>query len=105
MEGPTTHAVTILVGRKFCEIDPGDVFANGGDTVIFTNATKAPVILFFGNPALFERGQVEIKPEDPPVALTVGRGLAKRSFQYAVYSEKTGTFGVGGSSPRIIVMQ
>lgn len=104
MEGPKPHEITLLVGRKFCEIEPGDAFVRSGDRVVFINRTGGRAVLYFGNPALFRRELLEMKDEGPSEPLTVGEITPPRSFQYAVYSDKTGAFGVGGSSPRIIVM-
>jgi hypothetical protein len=105
MEGPKTHEVAILVGRKFCEIEPGDLFLRNGDRVVFINQTGARVVLYFGNRALFDRELLEMKGDGPSEPLVLRPNPPPRSFQYVVYSERTGTFGVGGSSPRIIVMQ
>jgi hypothetical protein len=105
MEAPKTHDVRIVVGKNFCEIEPGDVFATNGDSVTFTNDTAAPVTLFFGNRALFDREMVRLEAGQVFGPIPIGKIPPPRSFQYAVYSDRTGAFGVGGSSPRIIIMQ
>ena len=104
-EGSELHKVLIDVGKRFCEISPGDLFVHAGDSVVFVNETGARVLLLFGNRALFDREQIEIKAGGSSDPLTVGRIPPPRSFQYAVYSDQTGAFGVGGSSPRIILNQ
>lgn len=102
-EGREPHKVLIDVGKRFCEISPGDLFVRAGETVVFVNETGARVLLLFGNRALFDRELIEIIAGGNSGPLTVGSIPPPRSFQYAVYSDKTGTFGVGGSNPRIIL--
>lgn len=105
MDAGKTHEVTILVRGPLCAIEPGDLFVERGDRIVFVNATKKGVTLLFGNPALFKRKLIEISAGGTSRPLTVGSIRPPRLFEYAVYSERTGAFGVGGSNPRIIIME
>jgi hypothetical protein len=100
------YEVRIVLGPRFCEIDPGELFVNNGDAVTFINGTEGLVRLFFGGPEPFEVDLVDLKPGEQSRPLTV-RSSQKppKSFQYAVYSAARRAFGVGGSNPRIIIMQ
>jgi hypothetical protein len=102
----TSHTVVIELGKRFCEIDPGDRFVKNGDTVTFVNGTDGLVRIFFGGAEPFEVDLIDLKPGEQSRPLTA-RSSQKppKSFQYAVYSAARRAFGVGGSNPRIIVME
>jgi hypothetical protein len=100
-----THRVVIDYGKRFCEVEPGDLPVKNGDKVEFFNDTGMGIVLFFGNPALFGVPSVPLKPRDTFGPAPLGPLPAKKSFQYAVYCERTASFAVGGSNPRIIVVQ
>jgi len=100
-----SHQVVMELGKRFCEIDPGDLFVRVGDTVTFTNGTGGLLRIFFGGKELFEVDLIDLRP-DASVQLTVKPSQEPpKSFQYAVYSETRRAFGVGGSNPRIIVLR
>jgi hypothetical protein len=102
----TAHQVKIELGGRFCEIEPGDLFVRNGDAVTFTNGTDGLLRIFFGGPEPFEVDLIDLKPGEQSRPLTV-RSSQKppKSYQYAVYSAARRAFGVGGSNPRIIIMQ
>jgi hypothetical protein len=99
------HRVEIRKGEIYCEVVPGDLFALPGQTVSFANGTGDVVRVFFGGRDLFDTNMIEI-PKDRSVELTLRKDLARRkSYHYAVYCEVRHAFAVGGSNPRIIIME
>lgn len=97
--------VQIGIGENYCEVVPGDLFASPGQTVRFGNSTPNVVRIFFGGRELFGEIQIEV-PSKGSVELTLSEDLTRRkSYHYAVFCEERHAFAVGGSNPRIIIME
>jgi hypothetical protein len=101
-----SYEVLIERGGRFCEIEPGELFVNTNDTVTFVNKTRARVRIFFGGSVPLGKELIDLGPGDHSEPLLVKPPEKKlKSYQYAVYSAELKAFGVGGSNPRIIIMQ
>ncbi len=104
-DAPVT--ITVVPQTSICIAAPGSAPVGVGGKVSWTNNTGGLVTVYFPHDGVLGRRRFEKDIEDGETYIhpepAKKKGSGEQRYTYAVYSEITKNFAIGGSDPDIIV--
>ncbi len=99
--------ITVVPHTSICIASPGSAPVDAGGKVSWTNHTGDLVTVYFPHDGVLGRRRFEKDIEDGETYIhpepAKKKGSGEQRYAYAVYSEVTRNFAIGGSDPDIIV--